>query len=277
MTGILVRPPSHSRGWEDQRALDTCREKQWHRPTILLPAHADHRAIEVYPISDTIAIPLSTSWNNRTLQPILIDQPASIPQTYNPALWPDSDSYSFYMLASAPAWLLSDEKQAEQFHLKQFWQFVPDPAGEGGTYAARTMPEGGVVHSTYGSKTAEPGMGYYIGGEINTLEQIQSTTYGGEQLNRMQLFDWTTNTVRNGTLPPQYSFPSFDEAQAIPSYGPEGILFWIQPSVTGLDVIFIWDKSTDTWHRQSATGDTPPPIDSFCTVGAKSTTGTYEM
>ena len=44
-----------------------------------------------------------------------------------------------------------------------------------------------------------------------------------------------------------------------------------------MDSIWFWDPAQKEWYNQTATGDVPSERGYFCTAGAESKDGTYEM
>lgn len=160
------------------------------------------------------------------------------------------------------------------------WQESPAPSSDQGTIGTLR----GLWSSAY---TTSPAALFSIGG-VDTVDGV-ITPVSSMVINEFETDTWTNDTSTAG-FGSELNFDS--RVEYVPNFGDGGVLlalggrvFQNQSSYTrgdytlaGFSSVNVYDIDSRVWYSQQTTGDIPPQVSDFCTVGVESEDGgSYEM
>ena len=236
-------------------------------------------------MNDTLAIDLSRSWSQATVNISRISKDVGVPILNFGTLWPANDEQSFYSfggVASASPLVRTSDPAVNLWQCSNgSWSEVGDQYDNAPSFS-EVRPAGGL--GTFGH-----GVGYLLGGF-----QAFDTDRAGPWWPIPGLLSYNTSSNIWSNLSStgfsQYGTALFGNVQFVPNIGPEGVLIafggqesppspWTNTAQNFMHFsnMSIYDIAARTWHWQTTTGDTPPDSILSCITGVKSDRDTYEI
>ena len=227
----------------------------------------------------TLAIDLSISWTNATVNAFSNPKPSEMQLARRPTLWYNEENHFVYEWGG---WSYGDESDL-------VWTFAPDGNG-GSSWTQNPAPtSAGDVSliAPFGSSfTYSPGAFYSLGGTLKTGFGIAVAG--------LTSFNFTSNTWNNGSSggATTSGFSVQAEAAYVPNFGSNGLLVNLGgdsplndtyqyekgAALADMSNITIYDIESGTWYHQITSGPAPPGRSEFCIVGsAASDNSSYEM
>ena len=208
-----------------------------------------------------------------------------------PTLWYDELKNIVYSFGGQRSWA-NAQVNSIPTPPEWLWQFVPDGQGSGnwtetlGSSASKPFPSG-IIRPAAGASAFDKNGSYYIGGfeTPNTTPEISGTA-PNSNVPGFLTFNFQSQTLSNSSNDGGYIASHWSDSNElvvpgfminIDVYGPEGILM-IMGGQDYFNNITIYDKQTQKWYSQLASGDTPGQKYYMCGVGVQGGDGsTYEM
>ncbi|KAH0558554.1 hypothetical protein GP486_004787, partial [Trichoglossum hirsutum] len=234
-------------------------------------------------VSSTVAISLSSSWTNATVNGVTSVKPSGYNDRRRPMLWYNPTADMVYSYGGWPYYAGMDGS---------VWGFKPD--GKGGAPWERVNPppqaSGSGLLGTFGSQFASSSDAFYsLGGVTLFPSQSPFLSLPGLIISDFQKNSWSNESSlaysSNG-------YGVLGEAQFVPIFGKEGVVVVLGGSLPsnqtfgyeeGVDLadmshVSLYDVSSGQWHVQTASGDIPLPRTEFCMTGAPAADGSsYEI
>ena len=250
---------------------------------------ADEGAVSTLPINWTYSIPLSNSWDPKSVQATQIAKDQAL--SYNKAnLWSSFDNSSFFSFNGD---LPSERTDQEPPKTAEIWKLTPDGQG-GAEWSLYAVTPSSIIGSVWVGSTVANGSVYLLGGIQDEGSTQNSWDNPGSVLSADGLVSYniTAGTWLNQSI--TYSYPSgwiFDtqlyhlagignDQDLLLSMGgqsaPPGYLFSVSTFVE-YDTVSIYNTVTNEWRNQTPTGDIPLPRGAACSVGVPGDNGTYEV
>ena len=236
--------------------------------------------------NSTLAIDLSKSWSNTTVELSPIEKTA--PVLNSEVLWQDVMNDSFYMYNGGLSWAVSVSIDAPDNSL---WQFIPSRGS--GTWSQVPVPPqstnfASLVRTDKGASTSGHGLGFVLGG-LQNGQTGGTGVFGAVPVPGLVIYNSSSQVWHNvSALGYSYDGTAIDgAAQFVPSFGPNGLLLVVggtvsplasySPTLTSTNTISLYDAVSGVWKTQTVTGAVPPPHKDSCVVGAQGDNGTYEV
>ena len=239
--------------------------------------------VNSFAVSYTYSIDLSISWTTSDVDPQAVSTASLITHVKEPILWYNPSENEVHMWGG----LTFNESE-----LPGSYSFTPSDSG-GVVWAETPSPNSeqgtiGALRGLWGSAyTAAPTTLYSLGG-VDTTDGI-ITPVTSAVTNEFDTNTWVNDTSTAG-FGTRLNFDS--RLEYVPNFGASGVLialtgrvFQNQSSYTdggftlaGFSSVDLYDIDSSTWYSQKTTGDIPPQVSDFCTVGADAEDrGSYEM
>lgn len=170
---------------------------------------------------------------------------------------------------------------------ESIWRFTPDSEGKGtvnwteavGPSTDHTFPSD-LLRVAGGISAYDDSGAYYIGGYVTaaTSPKVHFLNNAGlVDVPGLLSFDFDsldlTNSTAGGGYASQYGPGNWLDIGAmlsVPQFGSDGIFLLLGGVENPFNNITIYDKKSQTWHTQMATGDIPAPRTLFCAVVVQS-------
>lgn len=239
--------------------------------------------IKCFPDRATASLPLTESWTSDRVQFKIIAKGDS-PLMHKPLLWPDPESSSFY-LWGCWGWTLIDTPDFDDI-----WVFRADDFG-GGKWSLKDSANPAVFNALHYAQGRTPttcnGVGYALGGRRLKDDNETWIAVPGLVTYEMETSMWANESTQDFLYSPRGG-----EASCLPHLGDKGLLIFygmIRTEEPGTERhyadtefstfgnIALYDPANERWFWQKTTGDAPPPLIIFCSVGVQGPNGTYEM
>ncbi|KAK6389168.1 hypothetical protein LTR65_006930 [Meristemomyces frigidus] len=250
-------------------------------------------------LNDTLSIPLSTSWTNSTV-PFAATNRGVYPEQPSlnfENLWPSNDSSNFYVFGGElSGYNVMNPLQPVQPSL---WQFTADGSGGGSwsTASAVDNTHQSLNQPSHALATSGNGVGYALGGMVTCGTYadpagscgVVFTPVPGLVVFNMSTNSWSNISASGDSGYSTYGTAFLGSAQFAPSFGSQGVVLFVggqtsdreSAAITSpkrpFSQIGIFDPSSQTFHTQTTSGDTPAYREHFCSVGAQGDNGTYEI
>lgn len=199
-----------------------------------------------------------------------------------PLLWPDPESSSFYLWG---CWAFPIEDTP---NVEDLWVFKADGSGDG-SWELKNSANPSFFSSLHHAQGRTPatcnGVGYALGGRIFTDDDPLGVP--GLVTYQMNTSTWANESTEGFPYTPRGGAGS-----CIPHVGREGLVIFYgtlrfaednnerhfkDTEFSTFENLAIFDISNKRWFFQKTTGDAPPPMILFCSVGVQGPNGTYEM
>lgn len=168
--------------------------------------------------------------------------------------------------------------------------YVFTPAEDGGvSWSNVSIPaaSGSTLTGLWGSAWAASHSALY---SVDGLKQGNNSDVpvSGLVTNDFNTAIWTNTTIDSGD---DSDFSVHAQMQYVPNFGKSGVLVAfggsysmvqlfsaLDGSSAPMSLINIYDISNEKWYAQETTGDAPPSVNTFCSVGVQSDNGaSFEM
>ena len=236
-------------------------------------------------VNYTLTLDLSLSWARNPEITTIAKSSDGVPILYDGSLWTDDRSGTIYSFGGLVPINLTDPGTNLYARDSGGWRTVPQGQGEAAPSPSSIRPAG--ASSTFGN-----GVGYMLGGFIIRGEYGQQWPLPG-----LLSYNMTSNSWLNISSAPISPFGTslLSRLEFIPNFGSEGVMIamggqysdkqskpWSSSGDHGggnfsFSNITIFDIASKNWYWQTATGDIPSPRSLFCSTGAESNEGTYEV
>jgi hypothetical protein len=179
----------------------------------------------------------------------------------------------------------------------RLWTFTPNSLGSGKwSIQDPSNPDlfDGLVSAMDGGWATCNGRGYWVGGYGNERSDAHFETTSGSIYPAvpgiltydMEARNWSNDSIFD--ISPDHGTWMIGEVQCLPSIGERGVLLFVggtEPSpwstakvkVRDMRKISFIDTTDGSGHYQMVDGDVPSGRGHFCSVAARSTTGSYDM
>ena len=228
----------------------------------------------------TYSIDLSTSWTTSDVQPIAITDPLRFVDVKEPMLWYNPQENQVHKWAGLTFNASADPGS---------YSFVPTSGG-GLSWTEAPVPStgnGDLLGLWSSAYATSPTTLYSIGG----ADVVDGDAYPvtGMVTNDYETGLWTNETSADG-FDSELTFDA--RIHYVPNFGDAGLLMALSGrhlpnqssyqdgdfALGGLLSVDIYDIDTKTWYSQQTSGDVPPQVSDFCSVGLQSDDGgSYEM
>ncbi|SPO03327.1 uncharacterized protein DNG_06009 [Cephalotrichum gorgonifer] len=240
-------------------------------------------------MNSTLWIDVSESWSPSTVAINVVKKPG--PKLSLQAIWPGEDRSSFYIWGGR---VMASDGRADGLSKSEMWRFTT--GGEGGGQWASEIPNESDAFASLllpqrGAYTTVNNTGYFVGGTV--IQSSDPTLKVGMQpVPGMISFNMDTRTFSNDSTADISPFGTMlgGTAEYVPGYGPNGLVmlfggygYTLLPGFRDVehtrqfDSVNFFDPVTKDWYWQRTTGDTPPARLDHCSVGVRSSSGTYEI
>lgn len=240
----------------------------------------------------TMAVSLSKSWNNESIEFIYTEHP-EMDSINSFALWADPAANRLYRWGGSMA--READMPEDGVNL---WAFAADGDGSG-TWEIQDPFDPDVfddiVGTMGGASTYCNGRGYYIGGlgRASTDARFESIGQDGIPVPGMLSYRFERREWRNeSTVPMNAPYGEIINAEAHCATGfekvkDESLVFLIGGAKTARDDasqtvpnsmtnITFWNPDGNSWHAQRTSGEAPSAREHFCVAGARGS-DSYEM
>lgn len=244
--------------------------------------------------NQTLAIDLSTSWTNSSLNLISTKRPDGAIPLNRQTLWWDEKRKTVYCFGGEKSYG-NPVGNSYSTPPESIWEFTPDSNGKGsgnwtqtiGPASTQAFPSD-LVRVAGGISAHDDSNAYYLGGYVSAATSPKVSflnNVGLFNIPGMLNFDFNTldlsNTTAGGGYASQYKSGNWLNMGAMlsaPKFGSEGVFILLGDEENAFTNITIFDKKSQTWHTQTATGVIPAPRTLFCAVAVEnSDTHTLEM
>ncbi|KAG9251976.1 uncharacterized protein F5Z01DRAFT_662528 [Emericellopsis atlantica] len=239
-------------------------------------------------LASTFSLPLDKLWSNSTKNSPYGDYSPNAdsrrprPIRLKQALWGDRAGKMMYRWGGATSWgKTMDEDDVVLF------RFDPDrQSGDQWDEADKTPEDvdgNTFVGNSNGASASCNGLGFYVGGlASNASDSTVSANFStpGVLMYDMEDGTWTNSTTVPLNEPNGHVWSM--EAQCTTAFNNADPLLVVlggksDSGFMSMNSVWFWDPAEKEWYNQTATGDVPSEREYFCTAGAESKGGTYEI
>jgi hypothetical protein len=140
-----------------------------------------------------------------------------------------------------------------------------------------------LIGNSNGASASCDGLGFYVGGLASNASDgrvSEEFVTPGVLMYDMKDTSWTNSTTE--PLSESNGHVWNMEAQCTTAFNDAKPLLVVlggraDAGLMAMDTVWFWDPEGHDWYNQTATGDIPSEREYFCTAGAESKDGTYEM
>ena len=239
------------------------------------------RAKSQFKANTILSIDLSRNWTNTTVAIHSTTKPNGVPNLNHGSLWYDESTqllYTGYTGTSSSFDVDSNPSPPPE----SIWTFKPDNLGSG-TWNQTISSNASVWNTT---KRSNRGYQAYGNGSAYVLGGTGSLLYGKDFYTGMIRFDMSSQVFSNissktGATSPSGN-PGYEGAmQYVPPFGSSGVFVAMggedNNGLIDFGYVQVYDPASGSWFNQTTTGSKPASRVNFCTAGAASTNGTYEI
>ena len=236
------------------------------------------KADNFFTVAYTYSIDLSSSWTTSDVEPAAFSNPSDMVSIKQPMMWYNKNEDLVHIWGGLPYDIT-------------YWpgSYIFTPAEDGGvSWSNISVPatSGSTLEGLWGSAwAASPSALYSVNGLVTLNDYFPVS---GLVTNDFDTDVWTNTTIVSGE---ESHFSVHAQMQYVPNFGENGVLvafggdFSIVQLFSALDgssapmsLINIYDIGNEKWYAQETTGDAPPSVNTFCSVGVQSDNGaSFEM
>jgi hypothetical protein len=249
---------------------------------------------------NTLVLDISRSWTPSTAQFSIIRKPRDAPTLNRPTLWYNIRRNELLQGFGGSVSPLKNGSASASSSAFSLWKLKPDDLRRNGTWTQERAPGhaalAGFTRPVGGLTTSGDGVAYLLGGYASS-ESGPSTLLdqegagGGTPLPGLIWFDLSPRAAFNYSARKYYGTGSAQRGQMVrvPGIGAQGVYVMLGgdsaplanyvpgQSLVSFANITVYDRNTQRWYWQTASGDVPRPRMDFCADGAYSTNKTFEM
>ena len=230
-------------------------------------------------VNTTLAIDLSQNWVNATVTIHSITKPSGVPNVNVGSLWYDESTDLLYTgyTGARRSFNLSNGPPLAPVSI---WTFKSDNVGGGSwnqAISSNASVWNNIKRSAQGYQAYGNGSAYVLGGTSDLNMLCEETYYPG--LIRFDMSSLAFSNISTKTFPtyPNGTPSCSGTMQYVPFFGSHGIFLIVGGDGSDGSTVQVFDPASGAWYNQTTTGSVPTPLDLFCTAGAASTNGTYEI
>lgn len=223
-------------------------------------------------MTQDIAIDLSQSWTNSTVQGEYIDT-TGIANVRRPMLWYDSDARKVYRYGGWPY-------DSGSTYPQTLYSLDIDTKTWSGTTVTGTNGLSNSDQAPGGASFTSSDSTFYSLGGNEAYDWATDVQGFFEFYNSNQ--SWSISSSVDATAN-RNGYRSLAAAAVAPGFGSDGYLVFVggttsesapgettSSDLIGMSLVTLYDIGTGSWYQQETTGEAPPPRSAFCYASASS-------